>query len=38
MDELVHHCLREIAFDGNLGMSLVGLVEKCLLMHDQVPV
>lgn len=22
MDELVHHCLREVAFDADLGMSL----------------
>lgn len=27
MDELVHHCLREIAFDGDLGMSLAAPVE-----------
>jgi hypothetical protein len=27
MDELVHHCLREIAFDGDLGTLLATLVE-----------
>jgi len=27
MDELVHHCLREIAFDGDLGTPPAVLVE-----------
>ena len=27
MDELVHHCLRELAFDGDLGMFIYVILE-----------